>query len=319
MLKIYTPEVFQGSMRKENYFEGWYFKHVSDDQQFVYAFIPGVSLAKNDSHSFIQIINGITGDTQYVAYPKEKFQFERDRLEVRVGDSVFTENYIELHIDDPKIAVKGRLDYNDLSKYPKSLISPGIMGWYSFMPFMECYHGVVSANHNISGALLVNDALLDFDKGKGYIEKDWGTSFPECWIWLQSNSFEEKDASVFVSVAKIPWMGKFFMGFIAFLYYKGRFYKFATYNQSKLVYVKKKHGTLEFLLKNRRYSFSVSVHSKNSGELIAPHQGLMTRRIKESIDSEVEVELKGARGNVIFSSVSKSAGLEVIEKIFDYL
>ena len=63
------------------------------------------------------------------------------------------------------------------------------MGWYSFVPFMECNHGIVSVNHDLYGEISVNGNVIDFNNGKGYIEKDWGVSFPEAWIWIQSNNF----------------------------------------------------------------------------------------------------------------------------------
>ena len=265
MLKLFKPEIFQGSLSKQNYFEGWYFKHVSASENQVYAFIPGISLSKNDAHSFIQVINGITGETHYISYPKNEFSFKTDRLFVQVGKSVFTDQFIDLDIDNPGIKVQGRLAYSELSKFPSTLRAPGIMGWYSFVPFMECYHGVVSANHVIGGSLQINSETLDFSNGKGYIEKDWGTSFPESWIWLQSNSFTQPDVSLFVSVAKIPWLGKFFIGFIAFVYFNGKYYKFATYNGSKLTKLNHTENSLTIELKNSDYKLTVLATYRNSG------------------------------------------------------
>jgi tocopherol cyclase len=318
-LKIFKPEIFQGSLNKNSYFEGWYFKHVSTDQKQVYAFIPGISLTKDDSHAFIQIINGLTGETHYIDYSIDQFRWSKNELNIQIGDSIFNESSIDLNINSKNITVNGRLEYSELSKYSKTLLSPGIMGWYSYVPFMECYHGVVSANHIISGSLNINSVASDFTNGKGYIEKDWGTSFPECWIWVQSNSFSTKTASVFVSIAKIPWRGKFFMGFIAFLYLNGKYYKFATYNNSKIVDVNLKGNKLKIDLKNHKYQLSVLIKTNNAGDLIAPVRGNMTRRIKESIDSEVNVILTNKKGEVIFKDYSKTSGLEIVDKIFDYL
>ncbi|MGV9103340.1 MAG: tocopherol cyclase family protein [Candidatus Thorarchaeota archaeon] len=47
------------------------------------------------------------------------------------------------------------------------------------------------------------------------MEKDWGTGFPEVWIWLESNHFEEKGVSFTCSIAKIPWLGSSFAGYPA--------------------------------------------------------------------------------------------------------
>ena len=52
--------------------------------------------------------------------------------------------------------------------------------------------------------------------------------------------------------------------------------------------------------------------------LRAPVEGEMSRRIRESIDSEVFVRLRERSGNVLFEASGRRAGLEVIEKTFDY-
>ena len=59
-MKVHRPWAFQGSLRRRDYFEGWYFKHVSADLTQVWSFIPGISLSKGKRHAFIQVINGMT-------------------------------------------------------------------------------------------------------------------------------------------------------------------------------------------------------------------------------------------------------------------
>ncbi|PKP09929.1 MAG: hypothetical protein CVU09_09890 [Bacteroidetes bacterium HGW-Bacteroidetes-4] len=318
MIKLLKPEIFQGSLRKKKYFEGWYFKQVSADLNQVYAFIPGISLSENDPHSFIQVINGISGETHYVSYPLNQFKWEKKKLHIQVGTSVFCKDYIKLDIANADLTVKGTLHFDGITPYPASIMNPGIMGWYSFVPFMECYHGVVSVNHRLKGELTINNAQIDFNNGKGYIEKDWGTSFPSCWIWLQSNSFKNSEASLFVSVAKIPWLGKFFMGFIAFLYFNGQFFRFSTYNGSKIDKLLFHDDILQIHLAYKNYRLSVQARIKNAGTLIAPSRGSMNRRIKESIDSTVTVKLSTKKGLVVFEESSSRAGLEIIEELFRY-
>ncbi len=101
-MKVFKTEVFQGHLNKKNYFEGWYFKNVSDDNGNVYAFIPGISLANGYSHAFIQIINGITGDTHYITYDVKDFKWEKDSVWVQIGASTFTDKYIDINIDDKR-------------------------------------------------------------------------------------------------------------------------------------------------------------------------------------------------------------------------
>jgi tocopherol cyclase len=317
--RLYNPEVFQGNLRKKHYFEGWYFKQVTQDQSCTYSFIPGVSLVENDPHAFIQVMNGSTGNTDYIRYPLDEFNWDKRKLFLKVGPSTFTGSGISLNIENENINLTGQIDFNNIIKYPKSILSPGIMGWYSFVPFMECNHGIVSVNHDLHGEISINKNVIDFNGGKGYIEKDWGVSFPEAWIWIQSNNFDEHDTSFSFSIAKIPWMGRFFIGFIAFLYLNNKFYLFSTYNKSIVSEIKHNKEIIEITLRNRRNILKIRVIKNSFGDLRAPVSGEMSRRIKESIDSEVYLQLSDKYNNLEYEGTGKRVGLEIIEKIFDYI
>lgn len=316
-MNVFKPEVFQGRMSSKRYFEGWYFKNVSKSMDLVYSFIPGISLNPENPHAFIQVINGLTGNTQYVEYPLSEFKFSKDRFNVQVGESVFNADNMVLNINSPLIKVTGRLSYSGSVKYPSTFLSPGIMGWYSFVPFMECKHGVVSVSHRIDGSLTIDGNELDFSGGKGYIEKDWGKSFPESWIWFQSNNFAHSDACIMMSIAKIPWLGSYFTGFLGFLYYNDTFYQFSTYHKSEITALNMADEKLTIEFKSKKYELKISAALKNSGILLAPKAGHMSRRIKESVDSELEVVLSEINGTEIYHDHASRAGLEVIEGIFE--
>ncbi|MDQ1297148.1 MAG: hypothetical protein QG611_1127 [Bacteroidota bacterium] len=318
-LRLYKPEVFQGNLRKKHYFEGWYFKHVTQDLSHTFSFIPGVSLVENDSHAFIQIMNGYTGTTDYIRYPLKEFRWDKRRLFLQVGSSTFTGRGITLNIESDNINLTGEIDFNNIIKYPKSIFSPGIMGWYSFIPFMECNHGIVSVNHDLFGEISINRNTINFNNGKGYIEKDWGVSFPEAWIWIQSNNFSEHDTSFSFSIAKIPWMGRFFIGFITFLYLNNKFYLFSTYNKSIVSEINHNKEIVEITVRNNRNILRIKVVKNSFGDLIAPVSGEMSRRIKESVDSEVHLQLFDKYPNLEYEGTGKCVGLEIIEKIFDYI
>lgn len=323
MLNIYKPEVFQGSLDKKNYFEGWYFKHVTADLKNSWSFIPGISLNEKDPHSFIQILNGTSGESEYLTYPVSQFSWRRDKLYIRVGNSVFTDTYMNLDIKNTGgsgIKVSGLVEYMEPSRFPRKLLSPGIMGWYSFVPYMECKHGIVSANHLLKGKLKIGEQLIDFSGGKGYIEKDWGTSFPESWLWIHANNFNDKGTSFFFSVAKIPWRGKFFIGFICFLYYEGKYHLFCTYNKAKLTEIRRNGSAVFIVLSNKKNTIKINASARKQGELKAPVSGSMTRRIKESNDAIVSIAFSDNKSDeIIYTDTSRRGGIELIEKIFEYL
>ncbi|MCF7914353.1 MAG: hypothetical protein K9L66_04215 [Spirochaetaceae bacterium] len=331
--KLYHPSIFQGSLSRNGYFEGWYFKQVSADLQHVYAFIPGIALGTRpeERYAFIQLIDGMSGQTYFIQYPLEQFQASDKALEVRVGKSTFSDSCIALNIEHSDIALRGTLGFKNISPYPARLLSPGIMGWYSFIPRMECKHGLVSMTHRLEGQLQVNDTPIDFTGGKGYIEKDWGTSFPESWIWMQCNHFSAPDTSCMLSIAKIPWMGSFFMGFLCFVKVGVATRFFATYNGAKIVDIKNlsrrdsagnaEHEGVELTIEREspsgREELRLHAESTQRGALKSPVRGRMDSFIKESVDAEIRLEYRSSDGQT-YRDTGRRGGLEIVEQIFNY-
>jgi hypothetical protein len=309
--RLMNPPTFQGTMREKDYFEGWYLKNVSGDLDDVVSFIPGISLSQR-SHSFIQVIDGTSGWTEYFEFPVNDFDPKPDRFEVDIGGNRFSTEGLKVDINAKGHRMIGELRYSGLSPFPRKFLSPGIMGWYTFVPRMECYHGVVSMDHSIKGKLEIDGDTKLFDGGRGYIEKDWGRSFPESWIWLQCNNFDIEGTSLMLSIAKIPWMGRFFVGFLSFIKMGKEVLRFATYTGARISSIDHKEKELDILLEDRTHSLRIKAVQLRSGELAAPVQGDMTRRIKESVDSQVNLELREKKGGTVVRSEGKRAGLEIM-------
>lgn len=196
--------------------------------------------------------------------------------------------------------------------------APGIMGWYSFVPFMECYHGVVSVDHVISGELKVYGETVDFTGGRGYTEKDWGRSFPSAWIWVQSNHFDQDaPVSLMASVANIPWIGSHFIGYIVGFLFNGRLYRFATYTGARM---KASLGekTIRLAFRDKRYRLEITAHQAGTGELVAPISGKMVGKVSESMLSEAEVRFFD-NDRLLFSGTGKNAGLEAAGQVEELL
>jgi len=317
-MKLFRPWAFQGSTRRRNYFEGWYFKQVSANRETVYSFIPGISLSKDSKHSFVQVINGITSEVIYFQYPVSEFKASVKDLNVRVGNSLFSFDGIKLDLKNETQEIKGELSFDSVEPYPSSRMNPGIMGWYSFVPFMECKHGVVSMGHNLEGIVSVNSVEHNFNSGRGYIEKDWGTSFPESWIWLHCNTFDTSDTSFTFSVAKIPWLGSFFIGFISYLKVGKLFYNFSTWSNANIVSLKYRDNNLDISLANKDLVLDVKATNNLPGNLRAPVKGSMSRMIKETVDGSIRIELKNHSGHSLFKDTGIRAGMEIIHKMLGY-
>lgn len=318
-MKLFQPEVFQGHLNQRHYFEGWYFKHVAGDGKQVLSVIPGVALTDDDPHAFIQVLNGTTAETWNIRFPLSDCHLSTSALEVRIGTSTFSAHGIHLDIDRPELKLFGDLTFRDMVRFPSSWIKPGIMGPFTFVPRMECKHGVVSIRHSVAGSLNLNCSILTFDNGTGYIEKDWGRSFPESWIWVQGNTFGGSDASFMFSLARVPWLGRSFMGFVCYFYVAGRPHYFTSYSFSKIRHISFANRELMLEIENMTHVVRCTVTQKTSGQLKAPVIGKMDRLIKESADSDISLVFMDRSGQNVFKGEGTHAGLEVIEEIFKHL
>lgn len=304
---LWNPDMYHGWGRQRRYFEGWYFKLVSADEQVALAVIPGISMAENgDKHAFIQVMDGKTCTATYHRFEAETFRPDPRKFELRLGANFFSKE--KLLLDLPGLS--GEIRFKNPTPWPKMLGAPGIMGWYSFVPFMECFHGIVSMQHDLIGTLSLNGKTLDFTGGKGYSEKDWGRSFPRAYVWMQSNHFNSgNQASLMASVAHIPWLGSYFIGFISGLWLDGRLFRFATYTGAKQR-LELTGDSVSLIFKNPKSELRILAKQAPGTALQSPISGEMTGKINESLQATIQAELL-ENGWRIFEGSAQTAGLEV--------
>ncbi len=316
---IWRPAVYHGHRAKPPYFEGWYYKLVTADGARRTAIIPGVFLHEDTvkSHAFVQVLDGVTGDSFYHRYELAEFAAARDVLDVRIGPNRFLLDRVEVDIDHPDGTVRGELAFEGVTGWPVRLLSPGVMGWYGLVPFMETYHGVLGFDHAIQGTLNIDGEPVAFDGGRGYIEKDWGQAFPRGYIWTQTNHFGAPGTSLTASVALIPWLWRSFRGFIVGLWHAGRLYRFATYTGAQIEQLELTdthvHWSMTGRTQGARHRLDLDAERAEGGLLHAPDRTAMVARIVESLTATVETRLSALDGGerVVFAGTGRYAGLEI--------
>lgn len=319
--RIKKPEIFQGNLRKTRYFEGWYFKHVTSDGKRSVALIPGISIDDKDSHSFVQVIIAPEIKTYYFKYPLEAFRTTDEPFSVTVGDSVFSKEGCRIALDDSAqnpsqgISITGEMHYSEWTPIRTTPWMPNIMGFFAYIPNMECNHGVLSMNHFLKGHIdLSSENQIDFDGGKGYVEKDWGTSFPSEYIWIQANHFDDQQLSFMCSIATIPFGLFSFRGLIANLQIEGLEYRFATYNRAKVKNYIVESNRIAFDLVKDQVTLSCEALLNESGTLKAPERGQMNRTIKEGLDGALILTLKRKNCPPLILK-SDCAGIEIVRDV----
>lgn len=256
------------NVNQKGFFEGWYFKHQALGKTI--SFIPGVHIPqKGKAFAFIQII---TDEKSYfIKYPYNQFYASKKFFYIKIGNNTFSQNGVSLAINNPRLSIRGAIYYGCFTP-----IKYNIMGPFSLVPNMECNHGIISLGHSTHGQIVVNDQVMDFNGGTGYIEKDWGSSFPKSYTWVHCNDFKDK-TSIVVSTAHIPFHKTSFKGLIAIVYYMGKEYRFATYNGGKILYAK---GG-QILLKKGSCYLRITIPKGLGHPLKAPNLGEMSRIIHE--------------------------------------
>ncbi len=309
-MPILHPERYQGQKVKSNYFEGWYFKWVDTARQNGLVVIPGIAKGQ-DPHAFIQLLSPTLQKSTYYRFSLTDFIANHRQFHIKIDQNEFSNDKVVLNLTSGELRAQGEIRAANLFSWPVRLWSPGAMGWYAWLPAMQCYHGILSMDHALDGSISINGLKIDFTKGRGYAEKDWGTGFPSAYIWMQSNHFETTGTSLSLSVATIPWLGSSFTGFIVGLLHEGKLYRWTTYNRSAIEQIEIDDHQLVLIFANRKTR--LQINAKRSGQpekLLGPEQGNMTSRIMESLDTKVEIQLQ-SRGEKLYAGRGEWTGLEV--------
>ena len=310
------PEAFHGTDARSPYFEGWYHKLVSKTKRSI-VIIPGMyrSGEEQNEFAFIMIFDGNSGDVHFERFPIDNFVSQTTAYNTGIEKNHFSKDKIILDIKSESFSIRGFVNFSGTTPWPVTLLEPGCMGWYSYLPIMECYHGILSMNHNLYGELNMNGENLNFDGGIGYIEKDWGRNFPQSWIWAQANHFKKENVSLSASIAKIPLLGTRFAGFIVGLLIGDKLYRFTTYKSAKIVNIKKKSDKIEWVLKQRDLTLSIFIIiGKKSGMLYAPDKYDMVEKVEEHLDSSIKIKLQKHQ-EIILEDQSNHAATEVVGDI----
>ena len=325
---VMRPARFQGAGRRRAYFEGYYLKVVDARLGAAVAVIPGVSYdAAGVGHAFVQVLDGAAGAASYHRYDVAAFGYgdaalpeearalrrasvasERTHFGLRVGDSWFCESGCSVRVPDLELTVGFRQN----QPWPWRPWHPGAMGPFSFAPGMQCRHGVVSLWHEALGRIAPQGEGGARDlRGVGYIEKDWGRSFPRGWVWLQTNHLDGVDgpACVMVSAGVVPWVTGAFAGFIAAVLWEGRLEVFATYNGARM---RRRIGgdaaRLRFV--RGRLALRIAVAPGPGVDLVAPAgSGGMVGRVNESLTSTAAIEVWEGR-RTILATTARWVGFE---------
>ena len=209
---------FLGTSRTGPYFEGWYFKHQNPQGQTL-ALIPAFHIDGGGHRTAsLQVIS--SDASWWLEYPEAQLQLSRQPSRIQIGQSSFSNQGIDLHIQQDGLSLLGAVHYG-----PFTILRSDIMGPFRFFPGMQCSHGIISMGHSLTGALELNGKRLDFSNGIGYIETDRGRSFPSAYLWTQCIWGGPEPGSLMLASATVPLSAGGFTGCICSVFCGGREYR----------------------------------------------------------------------------------------------
>ncbi len=168
-------------------------------------------------------------------------------------------------------------------------------------------------SHQVKGSILFGKEAISFKYGKGYIEKDWGTSFPSSYTWMQSNHFKNNKTSFMLSYATIPFLFFKFKGLISVLILNGKEYRFATYNLTSVKSINYDDRSVSLILKKRAYRLVVTATTSDYKDLPSPKLGKMNETIKEGLSGSIDLKLYKKK-TLIYEDIGSASGIEIMLK-----
>lgn len=293
-MKAFRSENYLGE-KKEKYFEGWYFRHGGETP---FSFIVGVTKCA-DAHGFVQYIDRKT--SRYFRFPLSDFSFSERDMTISMGKNRFSLKGIMADLGGESDKIKCRVRYDSVIAYKKTAYAPSVMGPFSYLP-MPCSHAVASMRHNASGSIETEGKTLAVN-GFGYVEKDFGKSFPQNYFWMHA---ADSVTSVMFAVAWPLIFG--IRGFLCVVSHAGKQYNLSLYSGAKLTVRALTREKAVITVKKGKHKLSFTAGSRNGKKLAAPARGgKMSHTVYEDLSADCAINLTLCGKDIDLSEITKCA------------
>lgn len=283
MIRRLYPTLLQGDITKCNYFEGWfqkiYIPELNTSIIIIYGFATGNELTKT---GFIQLF--IPGnDVIHINFPQHQINLSKQKHEVKLGPNYFSTNRI--HIEHELV----ELDI-EIIPQTKKVPKQNSMGIFYLVPGLPCYHSVLQINSSIQGIIKINNELIQLTHASGYLEKNWGTSFPEKYFWMHAQDPLNSTNQILYSQAEMRWRNKTFIKHVGFIQLNGQSFDLRKIHRKQLVCNVYNSNQLEISINHMGIVLYFDLNEPTNTSFKSPSKGKMTNKIIHNIG--VPIRLK---------------------------
>lgn len=259
--------------KKAPCFEGFYLKTAKKDGTTLVV-ICGFAKSKEKSHAFIQVSTQSL-ETFYFEYPLYELKINEEAFNFSIRNNEFSQNGIYIKENDCEVD----LTFSDFTFWNRTYLNPSIMGVLAYVPFVECKHDIISPSLTVLGHANLKAETLIFDNTSGYIDKNWGRSFPKDYFWGHISNFENPSVSIQFAKAKPKWLFWKIPVYIGFLRLNHEIHLFKSWKKGKMTLTNV--GQDEVLLQNRKFKIKIKFENGRPLNLKAPIEGKLDHLILE--------------------------------------
>jgi hypothetical protein len=284
MLEKYKPNSIRGTFERNKFFEGWFQKVYSKAHKASFILIYGYATHNSDDEfGFLQVLipNQVP---ELVYFPKNEVSCDIEKHIFCMGNNLLTTELIRIDIHDL------RIDLNLKSSQPFRTFKNS-MGYTYFIPNLPCYHSVLNTAQSVSGEIQYKGLCYTLDHEMGYLEKNWGTTFPENYFWVHAIDPNNPAISLLFSRAQIVWLGKTYIKHVGYFCFDGqqielRELKNFSVSNSNL-------GPENRIIQIRSASAHLDLALECGSEVLfkGPKDGALSRIIQHQTDASIKVSL----------------------------
>lgn len=299
---------FNGTLDKKNYFERWHIYLIDALKEYTLNISVGVLLQGKEKYAFIQVSSNQSELNHTIKYPIESVSYTSDSI--MIENNILCAEFIQLDIKEEGFHLRGKITFGNGKQINTTIWHPGLMGPFKWLPFLKSYHEVLSLTRSIMGELQFNGEMIHFNEGKGAVDKDWGKRFPNVWIWMQCNHFQNHDAALMVGVARMPIYFNYYTAFAVPFYFNDKVETYANYTGAYIAKLYRYKGYIHLIITEKSKVIDLKIFGKEDVPLVASPMGNSIRDVYEYADAKVEVKVTQG-GRVVFEDIGEHAYLKI--------
>lgn len=290
-------------------FEEWYFKILDANQENVIIGNIHVNKSHEMSKGICTISYEFNESKKNVTTPLA--QIETSKMTLLWEKNSIGKERVQIDIEDKNTVIRGEVSIEQVVDAHQSLLKPGVMGYYRYLPFLEFYEEIIVLHGKVKGVIEYDHIPVDFTGGTYYLQRQWGSKYPNVWLWAECNHFKKKkNISLSLGIARIKLWFNYYTAFSIPVYYNNKVEVFSNYNGGQIAKLYRYKGYVHLIVTQKDKILDLRIYGKNELDCILAKE---THGIRDVYGcNRIKLEIKITQnGSVILEDSSLECNIEM--------